>query len=116
MAAGTYFVKGDSKKVKAFVSAVNAETPDNDAILTAAQEITFLALDPSNRYDINGKQDNEGYALYWMKGSVATANADSCSNANFTITAKDVLNEDGKLTLTVDYKKKIKQQLRRRFT
>ena len=106
LAAGTYFVKGDSKKVKAFVSAVNAETPDNDAILTAAQEITFLALDPSNRYDINGKQDNEGYALYWMKGSVATANADSCSNANFTITAKDVLNEDGKLTLTVDYKKK----------
>ena len=106
LAAGTYFVKGDSKKVKAFVSAVNAETPYNDAILTAAQEITFLALDPSNRYDINGKQDNEGYALYWMKGSVATANADSCSNANFTITAKDVLNEDGKLTLTVDYKKK----------
>ena len=49
LAAGTYFVKGDSKKVKAFVSAVNAETPDNDAILTAAQEITFLALDPSNR-------------------------------------------------------------------
>lgn len=106
LTAATYFVKGDSKKVKAFVSAVNAETPDNDAILTAAQEITFLALDPSNRYDINGKQDNEGYALYWMKGSVATANADSCSNANFTITAKDVLNEDGKLTLTVDYKKK----------
>ncbi len=51
-----------------------------------------------------------------MKGSVATANADSCSNANFTITAKDVLNEDGKLTLTVDYKKKIKQQPQRRFT
>ncbi|WP_165154483.1 DUF6383 domain-containing protein [Parabacteroides sp. ZJ-118] len=121
LAVGTYFVKGDSKKVKAFVdaakaycpedsdsgvSAANAAAPDGDAVLTAAQEITFLALDPSDRYDINGRQDGEGYALYWMKGSVATANADSCSNATFTITAKDVLNEDGKLMLTVQYKKK----------
>ncbi|WP_455623720.1 DUF6383 domain-containing protein [Parabacteroides sp.] len=103
---GTYFVKGDAKKVNAFKAELAASPMNADAVIAKAKDITFLAVDPSNRYDINGKQDNEGYALYWMKGEKLVANADSCGNANFSITAKDVLNEDGALTLTVDYTKK----------
>ena len=38
-----------------------------------------------------------------MKGAVATS-ADSTANAAFTITAKDALNEEGKLTLKVTFK------------
>lgn len=95
--AGTYFVKGEEDDVEAF-----ATTPNN----ATAKEISFLAVDPAVRYNIDGKQENEGYALYWMKGEKAIANADSCKNAIFTITAKDVLNEDGVLTLKVNYTKK----------
>lgn len=105
LAAGTYFVSGDSKKVDAFLGKVNAETPVANDILAAAQDVKFLAVNPNpkSRYDINGKQDNEGYSLYWMKGAVATS-ADSTANAAFTITAKDALNEEGKLTLKVTFK------------
>ena len=105
LVAGTYFVSGDSKKVDAFLGKVNATTPVNDDILAAAQDVKFLAVNPNpkSRYDINGKQDNEGYSLYWMKGNVATS-ADSTANAAFTITAKDALNEEGKLTLKVTFK------------
>lgn len=105
LAAGTYFVSGDSKKVDAFLGKVNAETPVANDILAAAQDVKFLAVNPNpkSRYDINGKQDNEGYSLYWMKGAVATS-ADSTANASFTITAKDALNEEGKLTLKVTFK------------
>ena len=95
--AGTYFVKGDKEDVEAF-----ANTPSD----ATAKEISFLAVDPAVRYNIDGKQENEGYALYWMKGEKAIANTDSCKNAIFTITAKDVLNEDGVLTLKVNYTKK----------
>lgn len=95
--AGTYFVKGEEDDVEAF-----AMTPNDDT----AKEISFLAVDPAVRYNIDGKQENEGYALYWMKGEKAIANVDSCKNAIFTITAKDVLNEDGVLTLKVNYTKK----------
>ena len=105
LAAGTYFVSGDSKKVDAFLGKVNAETPVANDILAAAQDVKFLAVNPNpkSRYDINGKQDNEGYSLYWMKGAVATS-ADSTANAAFTITAKEALNEEGKLTLKVTFK------------
>ena len=105
LATGTYFVSGDSKKVDAFLGKVNAETPVANDILAAAQDVKFLAVNPNpkSRYDINGKQDNEGYSLYWMKGAVATS-ADSTANAAFTITAKDALNEEGKLTLKVTFK------------
>ncbi len=105
LVAGTYFVSGDSKKVDAFLGKVNAETPVANDILAAAQDVKFLAVNPNpkSRYDINGKQDNEGYSLYWMKGAVATS-ADSTANAAFTITAKDALNEEGKLTLKVTFK------------
>ena len=105
LAAGTYFVSGDSKKVDTFLGKVNAETPVANDILAAAQDVKFLAVNPNpkSRYDINGKQDNEGYSLYWMKGAVATS-ADSTANAAFTITAKDALNEEGKLTLKVTFK------------
>ena len=105
LAAGTYFVSGDSKKVDAFLGKVNAETPVANDILAVAQDVKFLAVNPNpkSRYDINGKQDNEGYSLYWMKGAVATS-ADSTANAAFTITAKDALNEEGKLTLKVTFK------------
>ena len=105
LAAGTYFVSGDSKKVDAFLGKVNAETPVANDILAAAQDVKFLAVNPNpkSRYDINGKQDNEGYSLYWMKGAVATS-ADSTANGAFTITAKDALNEEGKLTLKVTSK------------
>ena len=95
--AGTYFVKGEEDDVEAF-----AMTPNDDT----AKEISFLAVDPAVRYNIDGKQENGGYALYWMKGEKAIANTDSCKNAIFTITAKDVLNEDGVLTLKVNYTKK----------
>ena len=58
------------KKVDAFLGKVNAETPVANDILAAAQDVKFLAVNPNpkSRYDINGKQDNEGYSLYWMKG------------------------------------------------
>ena len=105
LTAGTYFVSGDSKKVKTFLEKVKATPADNDEILAAAQDVKFLAVNPNpkSRYDINGKQDKEGYSLYWMKGAVATS-ADSTANAAFTITAKDALNEEGKLTLKVTFK------------
>ena len=106
IAQGIYFVKGDAKKVKAFKDEIAASPMIADAVIEKAKEITFLAVDPSNRYDINGKQENEGYALYWMKGEKLAADVDSCGNANFSITAKDVLNEDGALTLEVGYTKK----------
>ncbi len=95
---GTYFVKGDAKKVEAFVAEVEDGT-NNEAAISAAKEISFLAVDPTQRYNINGKQDGEGYALYWMKGEVAAK--DSSANASFTISLKDAFNEDGKLILTM---------------
>lgn len=96
--AGTYFVKGDEKKVKAFVDEVE-DASNDEATIDAAKEISFLAVDPVQRYNINGKQKGEGYELYWMKGDVAAK--DSSANASFTISAKDIFNEDGKLTLTM---------------
>ncbi len=47
LAAGTYFVSGDSKKVDAFLGKVNAETPVANDILAAAQDVKFLAVNPN---------------------------------------------------------------------
>ena len=96
--AGTYFVKGSDKDVKALKDAT--KPADREAALKKLSVVTVL----NEAYGINTSIDGEGYKLALVSGEefYKAKDAVKFENAAFTsIVEKDQLNADGEVVLTI---------------